>query len=81
MIIILFCFLTDNSRGFQDNICIFKLNFANGKIISPTLVNAKILKGSLLKAITSAKLSPTNRYVLLGYGVRSEGSVMDHLEP
>ncbi len=32
-----------------------------------------------MKAITSTKLSPTGRYVLIGYGVRStEGIVEDH---
>ncbi len=34
--------------------------------------------GSLLKAVTSAKLSATCRYALVGYGVRENGVVADH---
>ena len=36
--------------------------------------------GSLMKAITSTKLSPTCRYALVGYGVRLDGEVQDHPE-
>jgi len=46
----------------------------------PVLVNARMLRGKLMRAITSAKFSPTCRYVLLGYGVRDHGQVIDHGE-
>ena len=34
--------------------------------------------GPLLKAVTSAKLSPRGKYALVGYGVRNQGVVEDH---
>lgn len=34
--------------------------------------------GGLMKAVTSAKLSGTCRYALIGYGVRVGGQVPDH---
>lgn len=34
--------------------------------------------GALMKAVTSAKLSSTCRYALIGYGVRVDGEVQDH---
>ena len=34
--------------------------------------------GNLLKAITSTKLSPSNKYCLIGFGVRTEGVVYGH---
>ena len=34
--------------------------------------------GPLLKAVTSAKLSPRGQYALVGYGVRNQGVVEDH---
>lgn len=46
--------------------------------VTVELLRYRILTDSLLKAITSVKLSPTCRHGLLGYGVRSEGRVESH---
>lgn len=43
------------------------------------LIRHNQLSSSLLKAITSVKLSPACRYGLLGYGVRNEGYVESHI--
>jgi hypothetical protein len=48
------------------------------EILPPQIVNAKPLVGALMRAITSVKWSPANRYVLMGFGVRSDGRVQDH---
>lgn len=48
-------------------------------ILPPTLVNAKLLEGPLMRAITSVKLSPTSRHLLLGFGVRHNGQVQGHV--
>jgi hypothetical protein len=37
-----------------------------------------VYTGALTKAVTSAKLSSTCRYALIGYGVRAGGQVQDH---
>jgi hypothetical protein len=50
-----------------------------GEVEAPTLLRYKPLTGPLLKAVTSAKLSPQGRYALIGYGVRSQGVVEDHV--
>jgi WD40 repeat protein len=42
------------------------------------LLQCRTITESLMKAITSVKLSPTSRYGLLGYGVRKEGRVEAH---
>lgn len=42
------------------------------------LMHYRCLTESLLKAITSVKISPTCRYGLLGYGVRDNGRVKSH---
>lgn len=62
----------------EDHLCIVRLSFVDGKLQRPTLVNSKYLPGSLMKAITSTKLSSTCRYALVGYGVRVQGDVQDH---
>ncbi len=49
-----------------------------GEIEAPTLLRYKPLTAPLLKAVTSAKLSPQGRYALIGYGVRIQGVVEDH---
>jgi hypothetical protein len=62
----------------EENLCIFKLNIHDGKILPPELIRFKSLTGPLMKAVTSAKLSPTGAYALVGYGVRNRGVVEDH---
>eukprot|EP00598_Pedospumella_elongata_P002972 CAMPEP_0184985292 /NCGR_PEP_ID=MMETSP1098-20130426/14038_1 /TAXON_ID=89044 /ORGANISM="Spumella elongata, Strain CCAP 955/1" /LENGTH=821 /DNA_ID=CAMNT_0027509371 /DNA_START=100 /DNA_END=2565 /DNA_ORIENTATION=+ len=63
----------------EDHLCVFELNFTSQGIISkPTLLNSKRMPGGLMKAVTSAKLSGTCRYALIGYGVRVSGQVPDH---
>jgi hypothetical protein len=76
----------------DDHLCIFKLQFrepakkeessdesnAAPEFLPLQVVNAKPLVGVLMRSITSVKWSPANRYVLLGYGVRSDGRVQDH---
>lgn len=37
-----------------------------------------VLSGSLMKAVTSIKFSPTSRVAVLAYGVRREGAVEGH---
>jgi len=65
---------------YDDYVCIFKFEYNELlQTLTPVLLNARHLQGKLMKAITSTKLSPTGRYVLIGYGVRStEGIVEDH---
>lgn len=64
---------------YKDCLCLFKMNFnADGIIAQPTIANAKVLPGSLTRAVTSTKLSGTCKYVLVGYGVRLDGHVQDH---
>jgi hypothetical protein len=46
--------------------------------ISLSLVNYRAIPDGLTTAITSLKLSPTNRFAMLGYGVRVRGVVLDH---
>lgn len=46
--------------------------------IIPVLQSAKPLPDNLMRAITSAKLSPSKQYCLLGFGVRTEGVVFGH---
>lgn len=46
--------------------------------IVPVLCAAKPLPGNLMKAITSAKLSPSNKCCMIGFGVRTEGVVFGH---
>ncbi len=75
----------------DDHLCIFKLQFRKKylpdgtedipEIMYPQIVNAKPLTGGLMRAITSVKWSPTNRYVLMGFGVRSNNHVQDHAFP
>ena len=46
---------------------------------SCSLISSSCLfSGPLLKAVTSAKLSPRGKYALVGYGVRNQGVVEDH---
>ena len=47
----------------------------NTSINTNTNINTN---SALMKAVTSAKLSPTGRYALIGYGVRNRGVVEDH---
>ena len=53
----------------------FQLNVSP---IIPVLQAAKPLPGNLMRAITSAKLSPSKQYCMLGFGVRTEGVVFGH---
>lgn len=74
----------------DDYLCVFKLHLYHPpgsdplsvpQIGTPSIVNAKPLAGSLMRAITSVKWSSTSRYVLTGFGVRSDGRVQDHSHP
>lgn len=74
----------------EDYLCVFKLQLYHPPgsdplsvpaIGTPTIVNAKPLAGSLMRAITSVKWSSTSRYILTGFGVRSDGRVQDHSHP
>jgi len=63
----------------EEHLCLFKLNFEiDGQISKPTLTRYRPLTCALMKAVTSAKLSPTGRYAIIGYGVRNRGVVEDH---
>jgi hypothetical protein len=63
----------------EDHVCVFALNFSpKGDILPPTLINSKLLPGTLLKAVTSVKLSASSRYVLMAYGVRENNEVQNH---
>eukprot|EP01036_Dinobryon_divergens_P027952 gene27954-36820_t len=64
----------------EEHLCLFQLNFEDNVLLPPKLMTTKHLPGSLMKAITSTKLSPTCRYALVGYGVRLDGEVQDHPE-
>eukprot|EP00597_Dinobryon_sp_UTEXLB2267_P010278 CAMPEP_0170101732 /NCGR_PEP_ID=MMETSP0020_2-20130122/2435_1 /TAXON_ID=98059 /ORGANISM="Dinobryon sp., Strain UTEXLB2267" /LENGTH=780 /DNA_ID=CAMNT_0010324887 /DNA_START=325 /DNA_END=2666 /DNA_ORIENTATION=- len=64
----------------EEHLCLFQLCFEGDNILPPKLLTTKHLPGSLMKAVTSTKLSPTCRYALVGYGVRLEGVVQDHPE-
>jgi hypothetical protein len=50
-------------------------------MVTATIVNAKPMVGTLMRAITSVKLSPANRHLLLGFGVRIDGRVQEHKNP
>lgn len=74
----------------EDYLCVFKLQLYHPPgsdplsvpaIGTPSIVNAKPLAGSLMRAITSVKWSSTSRYILTGFGVRSDGRVQDHSHP
>jgi len=61
------------------HLCLFKLTFQeDGQINKANLIRYRPLTSALMKAVTSAKLSPTGRYALIGYGVRNRGVVEDH---
>ena len=61
------------------HLCLFKLTFQeDGQINKANLIRYRPLTSALMKAVTSAKLSPTGRYALIGYGVRHRGVVEDH---
>jgi len=63
----------------EEHVCLFNLTFQeNGVINKVNLIRYRPLTGALMKAVTSAKLSPTGRYALIGYGVRNRGVVEDH---
>jgi len=67
-------------------LCLFRLSMPDETIgtsgsleaIRVSLVRAQPLPATLMKAVTSAKLSPTGRLALVGYGIRTEGRVVDH---
>lgn len=62
-----------------EHLCLIKLNFEmDGQISKPSLTRYRPLTSALMKAVTSAKLSPTGRYAIIGYGVRNRGVVEDH---
>ena len=46
--------------------------------VKPSISRSFVLNASLVKAVTSTKLSPTGRYALVGYGVRSNSIVEGH---
>ena len=77
---------TDAKEWFCEGfLCIFKVLLQpdndEGRASSPLpqLHRALSLDKSLIKAITSAKLSPTGRFALVGYGVRNDNNeVEDH---
>lgn len=64
------------------HICLLKLDLTssapNGGLLPPTLMRCRPLSNTLIKGVTSCKLSPTSRYALIGYGVRNQGKVEDH---
>lgn len=64
-------------------VALFRLSLSHrGKGLRADPVSTMFLPGKLVGAVTSVKLSPTGRYVLLGYGVRGEhGIVIDHVDP
>eukprot|EP00981_Chlorochromonas_danica_P003725 scaffold686_cov177-Ochromonas_danica.AAC.9 len=64
-------------------VALFRLTLSHqGKGLRADTVSTMFLPGKLVGAVTSVKLSPTGRYVLLGYGVRGEhGIVIDHVDP
>lgn len=63
----------------EEHLCLFNLTFQeNGNINKVNLTRYRPLTSALMKAVTSAKLSPTGRYALIGYGVRNRGVVEDH---
>lgn len=63
----------------EEHVCLFKLVFSDGcSVPSPHLVQSKSISGTLMRAVTSVKLSPSVKYGLIGYGVRSEGAVEHH---
>mmetsp|Transcript_22029 Transcript_22029/g.32108 ORF Transcript_22029/g.32108 Transcript_22029/m.32108 type:complete len:522 (+) Transcript_22029:222-1787(+) len=66
----------------EERMCLFKLDSitdsSNTSIPAPSLVSSKPLPGSLMRAVTSMKISPSGRLGLIGYGVRSDGVVEHH---
>lgn len=86
----LYSFLICEGWRVEDYLCVFKLELYHPPgsdplsvpaIGTPRIVNAKPLAGSLMRAITSVKWSSTSRYILTGFGVRSDGRVQDHSHP
>lgn len=72
--------ITTNPDSF---VCLYQLKFdpTSGEILQPTLHSCKKLQSQLLQAITSARMSSTCRYIMLGFGVRRDGLVVGHREP
>ena len=63
----------------QDHVCLIRLTFnAEGIIQLPLIMNSCQLPGQLSRAVTSTKISPTCRYALVGYGVRTNDRATDH---
>lgn len=68
-----------------EHLCVFRVHIGdmshtdvNMQSTHMTLRRAKQLSAALMKAVTSAKLSPTGQFGLIGFGVRSNGVVEDH---
>ncbi len=76
----LFLATTTNPDSFT---CLYHLKFdsTTGEILPPTLQSCKRLPSHLLQAITSARISSSCRYIMLGFGVRRDGIVVGHSEP
>src|SRR3546814_12578819 len=54
----------------EDHVCLFRLSTHSRGPPTVTLIRSCHIPRSLMLALTSAKLSPTGTYGLLGYGVR-----------
>ncbi len=52
--------------------------YVQSTVPQPILVRCLSLNNKLMKAVTSAKLSCTNRFALVGYGVRDDNQVEGH---
>ncbi len=65
----------------SEQLALFKLMPTSTGFEPPALINTLRLKRGIMKAITSVKLSSTNRFALIGYGVRSQGIVEGHEHP